>query len=114
MLGRRFTSDQTTKTSMHKIGANYGRFHRICKTFFEEEADWSGNLEFYSRKTQMSDLEIIALSCVTEALGIDSENLLWENCRTITRTCSPSFSAVPALIAAGEGCCPISKRCKVL
>lgn len=54
----------------------------------------------------MSDLEIIALSCVTEALGIDSENLLWENCRTITRTCSPSFSAVPALIAAGEGCCP--------
>jgi hypothetical protein len=62
---------------MHNIKTNFGRFHRICKSFFEDQADRSGNLQFYSRRPQMSDLEIIALSCVMEALSIDSENLLW-------------------------------------
>ena len=30
----------------------------------------------------MADLEVIALSCTMEALGIDSENLLWSKIKT--------------------------------
>jgi hypothetical protein len=30
----------------------------------------------------MADLKVIALSCTMEALGIDSENLLWSKIRT--------------------------------
>ena len=62
---------------MHNIKTNFGRFHRICKEFFEEEADSKGNLQFYPKSPVMADLEVIALSCMMEALGIDSENLLW-------------------------------------
>jgi hypothetical protein len=62
---------------MHNIKTNFGRFHRICKEFFEHEADGKGNLQFYPKAPLMADLEVIALSCMMEALGIDSENLLW-------------------------------------
>ncbi len=62
---------------MHNIKTNFGRFYRICKAFFEGEADSKGNLQFYPKKPVMADLEVIALSCMMEALGIDSENLLW-------------------------------------
>lgn len=62
---------------MHNIKTNFGRFYRICKEFFEDEADHRGNLQFYPKAPVMTDLEVIALSCMMEALGIDSENLLW-------------------------------------
>ena len=62
---------------MHNIKTNFGKFYRICKEFFEDEADNSGNLQFYPKMPVMADLEVIALSCTMEALGIDSENLLW-------------------------------------
>ena len=62
---------------MHNIKTNFGRFHRICKEFFEEEADNKGNLQFYPKEPAMADLEVISLACMMEALGIDSENLLW-------------------------------------
>lgn len=62
---------------MHNIRTNYGRFYGICKEIFEHEADSKGNLQFYPKPPVMADLQIIALSCMAEALGIDSENLLW-------------------------------------
>ncbi len=62
---------------MHNIKTNFGRFYRICKEFFEEEADGKGNFQFYPKAPAMADLEVIALACLMEALGIDSENLLW-------------------------------------
>ena len=62
---------------MHNIKTNFGRFYRVCKEFFEEEVDNKGNFQFYPKATAMADLEVIALACVMEALGIDSENLLW-------------------------------------
>lgn len=67
---------------MHNIRTNFGRFHRICKEFFAQEIDRSGNLHFYPRRPKMSDIEVIALSCMMEALGIDSENLLWAKLKT--------------------------------
>ncbi len=62
---------------MHNIKTNFGRFYRICKEFFEDETDSRGNFQFYPKSPMMADLEVIALSCTMEALGIDSENLLW-------------------------------------
>jgi Transposase DDE domain len=66
---------------MHNIKTNFGRFYQICKEFFEEESDKRGNLQFYPKTPVMADIEVIALSCTMEALGIDSENLLWSKIR---------------------------------
>lgn len=62
---------------MHNIRTNFGRIYRICKEFFEGEVDNKGNFQFYPKPPAMADLEVIALACTMEALGIDSENLLW-------------------------------------
>lgn len=62
---------------MHNIKTNFGRIYRICKEFFEGEVNTKGNFQFYPKATAMADLEIVALACTMEALGIDSENLLW-------------------------------------
>jgi hypothetical protein len=67
---------------MHNIRTNFGKFYRICKEIFEDEADQKGNLQFYRRMPNMSDLQVISLSCMMEALGIDSENLLWSKLKT--------------------------------
>lgn len=66
---------------MHNIKTNFGRIYRICKTFFKGDIDRKGNFEFYPKSPLMADLEIVALSCTMEALGIDSENLLWSKIR---------------------------------
>lgn len=62
---------------MHNIYSNYRKFHGICKSLLRKDLIDNGNFEFYAVKPKMSDLEIVALSCCMEALGIDSENLLW-------------------------------------
>ena len=67
---------------MHNIRTNFGRFYRICKAFFESETDNNGNFQYYSRKPEISDVQVVALSCTMEALGIDSENLLWSKLKT--------------------------------
>ena len=67
---------------MHNIRTNFGKFYRMSKQFFKHEADTQGNLQFYPRSPRMADLKVIALSCTMEALGIDSENLLWSKVKT--------------------------------
>ncbi len=67
---------------MHNIRTNFRKFYEICKELFEQEIDSYRNLQFYPVKPKMNDLEIISLSCCMEALGIDSENLLWSKLRT--------------------------------
>ena len=62
---------------MHNIKTNFNRIIGLCKNFLKEELDAKGNIQFYPKSPAMSDLEVIALSCTMEALGIDSENLLW-------------------------------------
>lgn len=62
---------------MHNIRTNFKRFFGLCKNFLKEEVDNKGNVQFYPKTPAMTDLEVIALSCTMEALGIDSENLLW-------------------------------------
>lgn len=60
---------------------NFGRFYEICKDILEDKADRKGNLQYYPRMAKMSDLQVISLSCLMEALGIDSENLMWSKLR---------------------------------
>jgi hypothetical protein len=67
---------------MHNIKTNFRRFHGICKEFFKGVADVNGNFQFYPKPASMADLDIVALSCTMEALGIDSENLLWSKIKT--------------------------------
>lgn len=62
---------------MHNIKTNFKRIFGLCKNFLKEEVDRKGNIQFYPKSPAMNDLEVIALSCTMEALGIDSENLLW-------------------------------------
>jgi RNAse (barnase) inhibitor barstar len=76
---------------MHNIKTNFGRFYRICKEIFEDETDQKGNLQFYPRTPAMSDLQIISLSCMMEALGIDSENLLWSKLKADYRGLFPNL-----------------------
>ncbi|MDQ2718757.1 MAG: IS982 family transposase [Bacteroidota bacterium] len=67
---------------MHNIRTNFNKFYGICKEFFEQETDTKNNFHFYPVKPKMNDLKIVALSCCMEALGIDSENLLWSKLKT--------------------------------
>lgn len=67
---------------MHNIRTNFNKFYGICKEFFEHEIDTKKNFRFYPVKPKMNDLKIVALSCCMEALGIDSENLLWSKLKT--------------------------------
>jgi hypothetical protein len=66
------------KTSiMHNLRSNFDKFFDLTKSVFKDRINDSGNLKFYSNKPKMTDCEIIALSLVSESLGIDSENYLW-------------------------------------
>jgi hypothetical protein len=62
---------------MHKIKTNFGIIHRIGKEIFEKETYCYGNLQFYPRKLVLSDLQVVTLASLMEAVGIDSENILY-------------------------------------
>lgn len=74
---------------MHNIRTNFQRFYRICKEFFEKETDSRGNFQHYPRTPALSDVQVVALSCTMEALGIDSENLLWSKLKSDYATLFP-------------------------
>lgn len=62
---------------MHNLKTNFEKIRRICKSVLSKYLYADGNLERYRNKPRMSDLDIIALSLTSEALGIDSENYLY-------------------------------------
>ena len=62
---------------MHNLKSNFDKILNITKSFYEGSIDADGNYYFYPNKPKMSDCEIIALSVVGEAIGIDSENYLF-------------------------------------
>lgn len=67
---------------MHNIRTNFRKFYSICKELFEKEVNSRHNFQCYPVAPKMNDLQIVALSCCMEALGIDSENLLWSKLKT--------------------------------
>lgn len=56
---------------MHNLRANFSKFLAIAKTVFRDEIDVEGNFKFYPNKPKMSDIQVIALSCLAESLSID-------------------------------------------
>jgi hypothetical protein len=67
---------------MHNIRTNFRKFYGICKELFENQVDRRNNFQKYPVPPKMNDLQIVSLSCCMEALGIDSENLLWSKIKS--------------------------------
>jgi hypothetical protein len=74
---------------MHNFTANLGYFMNLAKECFKIDIDRSGNFRFYPRLPKISDIQIIAMSVLAEAEGIDSENLLFAQ----LKSCHPEFYA---------------------
>jgi hypothetical protein len=67
---------------MHNLKANFNKFLTIAKSVFRDKINKDGNFRYYSNKPKMSDIQIIALSCLAESLSIDSENWLFAKLRS--------------------------------
>lgn len=73
---------------MHNIKTNFSKFYGICKELFNNETGNKMNFQFYPVQPKMNDLEVVSLACCMEALGIDSENLLWSK---LKKDYAPAF-----------------------
>ena len=62
---------------MHNFKTNFDKFLRITKLALEGYLRPDGNFRHYSHLPLFSDIEVVALSITAEALGIDTENLLF-------------------------------------
>ena len=67
---------------MHNLTANFGKFLNICNKFGKKFTNEKGNIIRRGVVPKFSDLEVIALSMTAEALGIDSESLLFSKLNT--------------------------------
>jgi len=76
---------------MHNLKTNFDKFFSIAKSIFEEEVSDEGNFKHYPKKPKMSDLQIIALSSMAEALSIDSENWLFSKLKSDYATDFPNL-----------------------
>ena len=59
---------------MHNLKANSNKLLTVAKSVFRDKINKDGNFNPYLNKPKMSDIPIIALSCLPESLSIDSEN----------------------------------------
>lgn len=67
---------------MHNLYSNFRKFLKITKSVLKPHLLDDGNIGFYPNPPNMPDLEIIALSVMSEALSISSENLLFSKLRS--------------------------------
>ena len=65
------------KYHMHNLYAIFAKFLNICKQVAGNLVNESGNVPRRGVVPRFSDLEIVALSMASEAVGIDSESLLF-------------------------------------
>ena len=65
------------KISMHNLYTNFVKILDICKLFSKDLVNEQGNIPRPGVVPRFSDLEIVSLSIVSEAMGIDSECLLF-------------------------------------
>ena len=65
------------KISMHNLSTNFVKILDICKLFSKDLVNEQGNIPRPGVVPRFSDLEIVSLSIVSEAMGIDSECLLF-------------------------------------
>lgn len=62
---------------MHNIKTNFDKFYSIVHNILKNQVTEEGNFIRCGKRPKFSDLEVITLSLVSEALGIDSENYLF-------------------------------------
>ena len=63
--------------AMHNLYAIFTKFLNICKLVAGNLVNESGNIPKRGAVPRFSDLEVIALNMTSEAIGIDSESLLF-------------------------------------
>lgn len=63
--------------AMHNLYAIFAKFLNICKQVAGNLVNESGNIPKRGAVPRFSDLEVIALNMTSEAMGIDSESLLF-------------------------------------
>ncbi|MET3981813.1 hypothetical protein ABIB62_004429 [Mucilaginibacter sp. UYP25] len=66
-----------TLSYMHNLKTNFDKFLFITKSVLADHLRPDGNFGPYRHPPKFSDIEIVSLSLTAEALGIDSENLLF-------------------------------------
>ena len=68
---------------MHNLYAIFAKFLDICKRVASNLVNESGNVPRRGVIPKFSNLEVVALNMASEAMGIDSESLLFANYRSI-------------------------------
>jgi hypothetical protein len=68
--------------TMHNLKANYDKFSQLITNFCSSDFVTEGCFTKYRHQPKMTDASIIALALSAEAIGIDSENYLWNKLRT--------------------------------
>ena len=66
---------------MHNIKTNFDKIYSIVQNILKNQITKEGNFLKCGVKPKFSDIEVITLSLVSEALGIDSENYLFGKLR---------------------------------
>ena len=67
---------------MHNFVTKFGKILEICKKFVGNQVIEKGNVPRRGVVPTFSDLEVVALSFIEEALSIDSENYLFKRLNT--------------------------------
>ena len=67
----------TDKYHMHNLYAIFAKLLNICKQIAGNLVNESGNVPRRGVVPKFSDLEVVALNMASEAVGIDSESLLF-------------------------------------
>lgn len=62
---------------MHNFKTNFDKFLRITKSALQDYLLPDGNFKPYHHLPHFSDIEVVTLAITAEALGIDTENLLF-------------------------------------
>lgn len=76
---------------MHNIKANFDKIIVIAKKFLKQDLNEHGNIPRVGKKPKFSDLSVITLALTGEAMGIDSENLLFRKLNTTYKKSFPGL-----------------------
>jgi Transposase DDE domain len=85
-----FTSANKEKY-MHNIKANFDKIVVIVKQFLKSEITLHENIPRVGSKPKFSDVSVISLALVSEAMGIDSENNLFQKINSTYKNDFPSI-----------------------
>lgn len=76
---------------MHNIKANFDKIIVITKQFIKQDINEKGNIPRVGKRPKFSDVSVISLALTSEAMGIDSENYLFQKLKTTYNTSFPEL-----------------------